>query len=254
MATLSVPSPDPLSASEQSARPEMHRPLSTHGMPKQPRAMSPQRPHRFSALSFPSPNLPKSPQSPGPMSPPMSAKSFGTFIDSEPSTPAYSPRMDQTWDSSTVVLMRPMSSSSEPSTPTEPAWDMVAPVKGPSHPPIVMPRAKGPTVVHKKVPTVISPLAPPRPPRAMKRPREIHVVNMVQREDEVPEVTNIEHDEQPKSKEGGSLSPGVAPFGKLASKMKLMLRRKNTNEKKKEKKKQDWEEVDRLEDMHWTEM
>ncbi|KAH9863866.1 hypothetical protein J1614_009798 [Plenodomus biglobosus] len=249
MATLSVPSPDPLSASGPSGRPDMQRPLSTHGLPKLPRKMSPQRPHRFSSLSFPSPKLPKSPHSSGPMSPPMSAKSFGTFIDSEPSTPAYSPRMDQTWDSSTVVLMRPMSSTSEPSTPTEPAWDMVAPVKAPPRYPTPMSRAKVPTIVHKEMLP-----QPPIQPGAYKRPRDIHVVNLNQRDDDTLKVTNIEHDDPPKSKEAGSLSPSMAPFNKLASKMRLMLRRKNTDVKKKEKKKREWEDVDRLEDVHWTEM
>ncbi|KAI2481188.1 PTC1 Serine-threonine protein phosphatase [Pyrenophora tritici-repentis] len=121
MATLSVPSPGLGSASLGGS---IHRPLSTHGLPKQPRTMSSERPHRFSAKSYPPPALvhtPMTPRSLGPMSPPpMSAKSFGTFIDSEPSTPAYSPRMDHGWDDSSVVLVRPMSSSSEPSSPTEP--------------------------------------------------------------------------------------------------------------------------------------
>lgn len=81
------------------------------------------------------------------------------------------------------------------------------------------------------------------------------MVNLNQRDDESPMVTNIEHEKQ-KSKQPGSLSPGIAPFGKLASKMKLMLRNKNTDEKKekKNKKKKAWEDVDRLEDVHWTEM
>lgn len=84
------------------------------------------------------------------------------------------------------------------------------------------------------------------------------MVNLNQRDDESPVVTNIEQD-KPKSRETGSLSPGNASFGKLASKMKLMLRNKNTNEKKeknekKNKKKKEWEDVDRLEDIHWTEM
>ncbi|KAF2853468.1 hypothetical protein T440DRAFT_496915 [Plenodomus tracheiphilus IPT5] len=255
MATLSVPSPEPLSVAGPPGRPDMHRPLSTHGMPKPPQAMSPQQPHRFSALSFPPPKLPKSPHISGPMSPPMSARSFGTFIDSEPSTPAYSPRMDQAWDSSTVVLMRPMSSSSEPSTPTEPAWDMLAPAKA-QHYPTMISRAKVPTILHKEMPTTASlQFQPPRQPRAIKRPRDIHVVNLNQREDDAPKIADIEHDPLPESKEVGSLSPSIAPFGKLASKMRLMLRRKNTNEKKKEKKKKrEWEDVDRLEDVHWTEM
>ncbi|PZD33031.1 PTC1, serine threonine protein phosphatase [Pyrenophora tritici-repentis] len=102
--------------------------------------MSSERPHRFSAKSYPPPALvhtPMTPRSLGPMSPPpMSAKSFGTFIDSEPSTPAYSPRMDHGWDDSSVVLVRPMSSSSEPSSPTEPVWRMLQPLpaKAPTKP------------------------------------------------------------------------------------------------------------------------
>ncbi|KAI1576583.1 PTC1 Serine threonine protein phosphatase [Pyrenophora tritici-repentis] len=137
MATLSVPSPGLGSASLGGS---IHRPLSTHGLPKQPRTMSSERPHRFSAKSYPPPALvhtPMTPRSLGPMSPPpMSAKSFGTFIDSEPSTPAYSPRMDHGWDDSSVVLVRPMSSSSEPSSPTEPVWRMLQPLpaKAPTKP------------------------------------------------------------------------------------------------------------------------
>jgi pyruvate dehydrogenase phosphatase len=49
-------------------------------------------------------------------------------------------------------------------------------------------------------------------------------------------------------------TPSTATFGKFASKMKLMLRRKNTNAKKKQKKKREYEDVDRIEDVHWTEM
>jgi pyruvate dehydrogenase phosphatase len=36
--------------------------------------------------------------------------------------------------------------------------------------------------------------------------------------------------------------------------MRLMLRRKNNNAKKKQKKKREYEEVERIEDVHWTEM
>jgi hypothetical protein len=45
----------------------------------------------------------------------------------------------------------------------------------------------------------------------------------------------------------------TAPLGKLATRMKSLLRR-NTNEKKKEKKSKPQQEFDRLEDAHWSEM
>jgi hypothetical protein len=45
----------------------------------------------------------------------------------------------------------------------------------------------------------------------------------------------------------------TAPLGKLATRMKSLLRR-NTSEKKKEKKSKPYQEVDRLEDVHWSEM
>lgn len=45
-----------------------------------------------------------------------------------------------------------------------------------------------------------------------------------------------------------------APLGKLASKMKSMLRRKSTSDKKKEKKEKEKDYYDPVEDVHWTEM
>ena len=62
-----------------------------------------------------------------------------------------------------------------------------------------------------------------------------------------------EQGESVKIKEEEVLSASAAPLGKLASKMKLMLRRKNTSEKKKTKKVREHEEVVRLEDVHWSE-
>jgi hypothetical protein len=46
----------------------------------------------------------------------------------------------------------------------------------------------------------------------------------------------------------------VAALDKLASKMKSLMRRKTTSEKKSEKKKKEYEDLDRMEDVHWTEM
>lgn len=45
----------------------------------------------------------------------------------------------------------------------------------------------------------------------------------------------------------------TAPLGKLATRMKSLLRR-NTSEKKKEKKSKPQQEYDRLDDSHWSEM
>ncbi|KAF2637388.1 hypothetical protein P280DRAFT_101629 [Massarina eburnea CBS 473.64] len=115
------------SVSSSTGRTSLFPPLSDHGMPKSPSPRSPDGkllPHRFSGL-------PPSPRPSGPLTPktpPMSAKSFGTFIDSEPSTPARSPRTGSSWDNSTLVLLTPVPS---PSTPAEPPWDMVVPMQEP---------------------------------------------------------------------------------------------------------------------------
>jgi hypothetical protein len=46
----------------------------------------------------------------------------------------------------------------------------------------------------------------------------------------------------------------IAPLNKLATKMKSLMRRKNVGEKKTEKKKKEYEDLDRMENVHWTEM
>lgn len=258
MATLSVPSPSLGSGSLGSS---IHRPLSTHGLPKQPRTMSPERPHRFSAKSYPPPALvhtPMTPQSLGPMSPPpMSAKSFGTFIDSEPSTPAYSPRMDHQWDDSSVVLVRPMSSSSEPSSPTEPVWRMLQPlpVKAPPKPKAstARPQSKEPVTAANEISSQTSLSShPTKEASYANRPHAIKLASLSQ-QDFPPKSEDIPQGDVTSPQPTAS-TPTTAAFGKLANKMKLMLRRKNTNAKKKEKKKREYEEVDRIEDVHWTEM
>lgn len=256
MATLSVPSQDMTSLSLGNS---IHRPLSTHGLPKQPRTMSPERPHRFSTKSYPPPALahtPMSPHSSAPMSPPpMSAKSFGTFIDSEPSTPAYSPRMDNEWNDSSVVLVRPMSSSSEPSSPAEPVWRMLKPLpaKAPPKSTPIAPQSKAPAVNAKEISSNTS-LAShqTREARHISHPKEFKLADLSQQH-YPPKCEDIQPtEEDPDEQKSGT--PTSATFGKIASKMKLMLRRKNTNTNKKEKKKRHYEEVDRIEDRHWTEM
>ncbi|OAL54165.1 protein serine/threonine phosphatase 2C [Pyrenochaeta sp. DS3sAY3a] len=249
MATLTVPSPQMVPASFGASR--KFRPLSTHGMPKEPRTMSPERPHRFSTLGYPGqsfPSTPLSPRSPGPMSPPLSAKSFGTFIDSEPSTPAYSPRMDYDWDSSTLVLLRPMSSSSEPSSPSEPVWDMMTPMKLPSKASRTT-RPKGPSIRTKEISSETSLSSHPVATTKTTRPPDIRVAPVrTQTVALVSQKREIEEEEKSRLQEEPDRNIGAAPLGKLASKMKLMLRRKNTIGKKKRTKEKDYYEVDHVDD------
>ncbi|KAI4640384.1 hypothetical protein J4E93_008590 [Alternaria ventricosa] len=189
--------------------------------------------------------------------PPMSAKSFGTFIDSEPSTPAYSPRMDHQWDDSSVVLVRPMSSSSEPSSPTEPVWRMLQPlpVKAPPKPraSTVRAQSKEPVSSAKEISSQTSLAShPTKQASYVNRPHAIKLASLSQ-QDFPPKSEDIPQGDVTSPQPTAS-TPTAAAFGKLANKMKLMLRRKNTNAKKKEKKKREYEEVDRIEDVHWTEM
>ncbi|KAI4610686.1 hypothetical protein J4E83_008300 [Alternaria metachromatica] len=180
--------------------------------------------------------------------PPMSAKSFGTFIDSEPSTPAYSPRMDHQWDDSSVVLVRPMSSSSEPSSPTEPVWRMLQPlpVKAPPKPKAsaVRPQSKEPVTSAKEISSQTSLAShPTKQASYVNRPHAIKLASLSQ-QDFPPKSEDIPQGDVTSPQPTAS-TPTAAAFGKLANKMKLMLRRKNTNAKKKEKKKREYEEVDR---------
>jgi hypothetical protein len=287
MATLALPSTHTMST----------RPLSHHGMPKPPRVTSPDRPHRFlgRGISLPDAHIGyPNPRSPGPMSPPMSARSFGTIIDSAPSTPAYSPRMDYEWNTSTLVLLRPLSSSSEPSSPTEPAWDMIQPMddaqqapsqpgtsrkkssviirempkppaimRDKSPPPAIM-RAKSPApVIMREIspePRLIS--SPPLSRRKFSLPKskpqvQAAIVETAHRENEHPQNTETDETKVPSSPPP---TPSIAaPFGKLASKMKLMLRRRSTAEEKQEKKRKKEKEerekdyYDPMESRHWSE-
>jgi hypothetical protein len=187
------------------------------------------------------------------MSPPMSARSFGTFIDSEPSTPAYSPRMDYEWDSA-MVLLRPMSTCSEPSSPTEPAWEMIKPIDDPQQAPGLLPlRHKGPSAVTKE--TVVRTRLADDPNTRVKpshRPKPLAQIRP-------PDVPYVEEDIYHKTNELKSptksfMGNSTAPLGKFASKMKSMLRRKNTPGDKKEKKEKEKDYYDPAEVVHWTEM
>jgi pyruvate dehydrogenase phosphatase len=246
------------------------RPLSNHGLPKPPRVTSLDQPHRFSGRGL---HLQDShagctsPRIPGPMSPPMSARSFGTFIDSEPSTPAYSPRMDHEWDNnSTLVLLRPMSSCSEPASPTEPVWDMIKPFE--RSPPAAVPlkaRRKERTVVMREM--ALSPRleAPPtkraRSPakraRSPPQPRAFVPAQPIDAAHKENIFAAKDESNRLKPPTGQSMGMSTAPLGKLASRMKLMLRRRSTTDEKKAKKAKKEKEkdyYDPVEDVHWTEM
>lgn len=189
------------------------------------------------------------------MSPPMSARSIGTFIDSEPSTPAYSPRMDHDWDNSTLVLLRPMSTCSEPGSPSEPVWEMMKPLDNSQNAPL-------PLRIDRKEPAVFTrEMAPPpriaSPPTKRTRSSQERKVS-IQRDDVAfvrrkEEVYKREKEEDVEQVGQPSANTG-APLGKLASKMKSMLRRKSTGDKKKEKKEKEKDYYDPVEDVHWTEM
>ncbi|KAJ4991011.1 hypothetical protein SVAN01_03582 [Stagonosporopsis vannaccii] len=283
MASLRVPAPTPVHTSSLANRRSFHMPLSSHGMPKAPRALSPERPHRFSAIILPSPPTeasPLTPLSPEPMSPPMSAKSFGTFIDSAPSTPAYSPRPEvEEWSNSQITILRPMSSSSLPSSPTEPAWEMMDPIK---QPPTASPSSEDHSLARPKLLTAYqSPLAlsqpvkrarpavptnttscltardAPKPAQStseqdtLRQEAEEQVRKLIEGEEQavVPKPQELRDMSQPES----SVKTDTAPLGKLATRMKSLLRR-NTSEKKREKNRKQQQEFDRLEDAHWSEM
>ncbi|KAH6643168.1 hypothetical protein C7974DRAFT_386947 [Boeremia exigua] len=282
MASLRVPAPTPVSTSALAKRRSIHIPLSSHGMPKAPRALSPERPHRFSAIILPNSPAKSSPMSPlssGPMSPPMSAKSFGTFIDSAPSTPAYSPRQEGgEWSDSQITILRPMSSASLPSSPTEPAWDMMAPLEQSIQ---ASPTSEDHSLARPKLSTAAStPLTLSKPVKriklatppqaaaidlpdmttpidretALRKEAEAQARKLVEEEEEATAAAAAKKpQEAPEKSQPLSPKSDTAPLGKLATRMKSLLKRK-PGEKKKEKKSRSHQEFDRLEDAHWSEM
>jgi pyruvate dehydrogenase phosphatase len=130
------------------------------------------------------------------------------------------------------------------------------PVKAPPKPKASTPRpqSKEPATTAKEISSQTSLSShPTKQARYTSRPHEIKLANLSQ-QDYAPTSEDIAQDGVTKPQGQTASTPTAATFGKLANKMKLMLRRKNTNAKKKEKKKREYEEVDRIEDVHWTEM
>lgn len=132
------------------------------------------------------------------------------------------------------------------------------PIKAPPKPKqkhtSVVSQSKAPAVDTKEVSSNTSSYSyTTKEARHISRPTEFKLADLSQ-QNYPPKCEDIElsADERPNEQNGGT--PTSAAFGRLASKMKLMLRRKNTDTKKKEKKQRHYEEVDRIEDTHWTEM
>ncbi|KAF2259809.1 hypothetical protein CC78DRAFT_585573 [Lojkania enalia] len=251
----------PLSASTiGSRRNKFFAPLSNHGMPKAPAPLSPEgsiRSHRFESLSSPRsirtrttsitspPMTPMSFQS-ALQSPPMSAKSFSTFIESEPSTPGFSPRISpENWNDSSILLLSPVSSA--PSSPPEPEWEMMTPSRNRNR-------------SMKDAPTMVSPMMSPAhglriPEIPISSPPVKTRVLESQTENILPTASESHPnaDTEPKAEEEPPSSS--APLGKLATRMKSILRRKTTSEKNESRRRRAREEYYYVgEDSHWTEM
>jgi len=130
------------------------------------------------------------------------------------------------------------------------------PVKAPPQPKAstVTPQPKEPVTTEKEISSNTSLSShPTKQARYTSRPQEIKLADLSQ-QDYTSTTENTKTNDETKPQEQTASTPTAATFGRLANKMKLMLRRKNTNAKKKEKKRREYEEVDRIEDVHWTEM
>jgi pyruvate dehydrogenase phosphatase len=130
---------------------------------------------------------------------------------------------------------------------------MLEPAKVPSKTTTVIRHPKEPTMTATEIQANTSLASHPnKEAKIPSRPKEIKLAGLSLREGFPPRSEDVTEEEK-KSQEQNSGTPTSATFGRFASKMKLMLRRKNTNAKKKQKKKE-YEDVERIEDVHWTEM
>jgi pyruvate dehydrogenase phosphatase len=115
---------------------------------------------------------------------------------------------------------------------------------------------KQPSIVTREMSIETRLAAPPvkkvKSARKVKATKEVTIIDPYQNDNAEPR-RDENYEVKPPLEEG---SDNTAPFGKLASKMKLMLRRRSTGDKKKEKKEKEKEKdyYDPVEDVHWTEM
>ncbi|KAF2205309.1 hypothetical protein GQ43DRAFT_437125 [Delitschia confertaspora ATCC 74209] len=245
------------SSSTATRRGKHFLPLSSHGMPKTP--------HHFSSLRSPplSPDSDRYSLNSPLMSPPMSARSFNTFIESEPSTPAFSPRAPSSdWDGSTLVLLSPVKSEFQsPSllspiqseSPVEPEWEMMAPVRK-----LSASGSSGKRDSTNIVPSTSLSSHPPIPLPLSQPDKSIPRSEKEKKKEIVdPSETDLEttaaRSDAPTQEDDAPTNP-TAPLGKLALRMKSMLRRKTVSEKKNESRRRVKEDLDRMEEVHWTEM
>ncbi|PVI08383.1 hypothetical protein DM02DRAFT_607799 [Periconia macrospinosa] len=226
--------------------------LSTFGMTRPTPPQSPDeglRPGKFARVGLPSSPRPSDPPL-TPMSPPMSARSFGTVIDSEPSTPAYSPRSGSSWDDSRLVLLPPVPSS--PTTPAEPVWDMMVPIqKAPKKRPLrfsMKPSlSRQPTTNSEKdvdPKTALS--SHPAKPKHLRSQSEKEILHHL-----YPPSEKEQESEEVKSEGETQNAP---PLDRLALKMKQLLRRKSDTDRRSTDKKWKNYELQRMETSHWTEL
>ncbi|KAL5117287.1 hypothetical protein ACEQ8H_004846 [Pleosporales sp. CAS-2024a] len=137
-----------------------------------------------------------------------------------------------------------MSTSSEPSSPAEPVWDMIKPtdVSQQSQPPLKTTYLeRGPVMSHAPPPPPLGPrLASPPPKEARLASQQRALLPAeIYRPSTKAEPRSIETEQfEPPMEQPSSNS--TAPFGKIASRMKMMLRRRSTTDKKKEKKEKDY--------------
>jgi pyruvate dehydrogenase phosphatase len=137
----------------------------------------------------------------------------------------------------------------------EPSWNMMVPLKVPPRTTVTQGRSTEPPITTKKISANTSLSShPTKQPKSVKRPKEIKIVDVSQKENLVARESNHNATEMNKTPEEQTSVTSPAPFGKLASKMKFMLRRRSTENKKKPKKEKEQIEVDRIESVHWTEM
>ena len=114
---------------------------------------------------------------------------------------------------------------------------------------------KEPAIAAKEISVTTSLSSHPVEPVKSTKPRkEIRMVDVSQMVHQSSQKEESEETEESKPQDDQDTNSNPAPLGRLASKMKLMLRRRNTTEKKKQRKERDYYEVDRVENVHWTEM
>ncbi|KAF2017517.1 hypothetical protein BU24DRAFT_407537 [Aaosphaeria arxii CBS 175.79] len=234
-------------SSMDTTKSRLFTPLSPHGLPK-----ARDGPHRFSSIPPPinllASSRPSTPMSLSMMSPPpMSARSIETFIDSTPSTPAYSPRAGWGWDGSTIVLLSPGPSATSESEWAARAASLRRPSRTPSPVPVQHARKESTKSLHL-VAREITPSASLSSHPVLPMPVYYH------KEDSTMEEESSDEKNEEKTRSSDT-SSGIAPFGKIAKGFKSMLKRKGSGtEKRAQRRRREHPEMERIETMHWTEM